>query len=372
MRYRSVRDAFSLVELLVVIGIIAILSGLLLPAVQSARETSRRASCHNNLKQLGVALANYESARRILPPGVIWSPNGEPLGAGVLPIGVIDRVAKYGTLSDDTIYSNWVVMLLPQLEEQGLAEQWDRRRPISHAVNASPRATELPVMKCASDGFNSEHFMRGLWVGLEGNAYARGNYAINVGPDGNCVAGTSTEDGPCVFGFTAAGGDLRTRNSQVWGSGIAGVNKSFRSRDIRDGLSNTVAVDEISAGVDPFDPRGVWSLGQVGSSLMARHGKFADAGGPNPRSFLSEEFIGCTALSQKLGPSWLTAEGMPCNMRGTSGEANILGASRSSHPGGVNVLCLDGSVHFVVDEIDGDVWHAMHTRAGAEMNGSPF
>ncbi|MBI3837626.1 MAG: DUF1559 domain-containing protein [Planctomycetia bacterium] len=366
MRWRSDRGAFSLVELLIVIGILAILAGLLLPAVQYARESARRATCHSNLRQIGIALHSYHTAHRVLPPGVIWSPYGEPLGGGVLPIGVIDRVAKYGTLDNDTIYANWVVMSLPQPEEEALFQQWDRSVPVSNAANAKVRTAELAIMKCPSDPYNSVHYVRGLGVGLQGNEYARGNYAINVGPDNNCVNGTTTPDGPCILGFIAAGGDLRTKNSQVWGSGIAGANRSFRFSDITDGLSKTVALDEIRSGIDPLDPRGVWALGQVASSLIARHGKFADAGGPNPLNPGSEEFIGCTALVQRVGPSRLAAEQMPCSFQGTVGEANIQGAARSMHSGGVNVLCADGSVHFVIDEVDADVWHAMHTRAGGE------
>ncbi|HEV3137073.1 MAG TPA: DUF1559 domain-containing protein, partial [Pirellulales bacterium] len=245
-------------------------------------------------------------------------------------------------------------------------QRWDRSVPVSNAANAIVRSAELPIMKCPGDPHNSEHYVRGLGVGLQGNEYARGNYAINVGPDNNCVKGTATPDGPCILGFIAAGGDLRTQNSQAWGSGVAGVNRSFRFGDITDGLSKTVALDEIRSGIDPLDPRGVWALGQVASSLIARHGKYADAGGPNPLNPGSEEFIGCTALAQKVGEGGLAAERMPCNIEGTAREANTQGAARSMHSGGLNVLFADGSVHFVVDAVDADVWHAMHTRAGAE------
>jgi prepilin-type processing-associated H-X9-DG protein/prepilin-type N-terminal cleavage/methylation domain-containing protein len=366
MRRLKPRTAFSLVELLVVVGILAILAGLLLPAVQYARESSRRATCSSNLRQLGIALHSYHDAHRVLPVGVVWAPAGEPLGSGVLPIGVIDRVAKFGTLDKDTIYANWVCMLLPQLDEDTLFRQWNGRLPVSHAQNARVRAAELAIMKCPSDPYNSEHYVRGSALGLQGNEYARGNYAINVGPDNDCVMGSMTPEGPCTLGFIAVGGDLRTKNSQVWGSGVAGVNKSFRFGDIRDGLSRTVILDEIRSGIDPLDPRGVWALGQVPSSLIARHGKFSDASGPNPLASGSEEFIGCTALAQKVGQSRLAAERMPCNIGGTSGEANIQGAARSMHSGGLNVLFCDGSVSFVVDQIDAEVWHAIHTRAGKE------
>ena len=76
------RDAFSLVEVLVAIGIISILMALLFPAVQAVREAARRSRCANNLRQIGLAIENYSSAHDAIPPAVIWEPAGEPLGGG--------------------------------------------------------------------------------------------------------------------------------------------------------------------------------------------------------------------------------------------------------------------------------------------------
>ncbi len=305
----------------------------------------------------------------MLPLAVVWSPHGEPLGGGILPIGVIDRVAKFGSPDKDTIYGNWAVMLLPFLEEAALALQWDKATPISSQGNAALRSAELGPLKCPTDPYNAEHYLRGLSAGLEGNEYARGNFAINVGPDSNCVNGTMAEDEVCVLGFTAVGGDLKTSNSQVWGSGVAGVNRSFRFAEITGGLSRTVILDEIRSGIDALDPRGVWALGQVASSLTARHGTFADAGRPNPTDPGSDEFIGCTALVQKVGFATLKGDCMPCDFVGAIGEANTQAAARSLHGEGVNVLFVDSSVQFVADDIDPAPWHAIHTRSGGEAGG---
>lgn len=357
------KRGFTIVELLVAIGIVGILVALLLPAIQYAREAARRTQCANNLKQIGVALHSYHDAVHVMPPMVIWSPAGEPMGFGALPIGVIDRVGRSGDVAGDTIYGNWVIALLPFAEESSLYAAANLKLPISSPANKTLRESKLPWMVCPTDPYTDDSFVRG---GVVDQQYARGTYAINVGPDGNCVHGTMTPDGPCVSGWIAVGTPLETRNSQVWGSGIAGVNRSFRFKDISDGLSHTMAVAEIRAGIAAMDPRGVWSLGQVGASAIARSGVHADSGRPNPNDAAGEEFIGCTNLTVAVGPGRLASEGMGCKVSGTAQEANIQSASRSSHAGGVNVLLCDGAVRFVLDDIAGEQWHALQTRAAAD------
>ncbi len=365
-RYES-SSGFTLVELLVSIGIIGILCALLLTAVQLVRESARRAQCQNNLRQLGIALQSYHARVGSLPPAVIWMPMGEPLGEGVLPIGVIDRVARFGKTADDTIYANWLIMLLPTIGEVDLYDRFQSALPISHQRNADLRQTNLPMLKCPSDSYNGaeNQFKRGLGAGLSENEYARGNYAINVGPDDGCLK-PGTEEEPCLNGFFVRGVDLARENDQVWGTGIAGANRSFAFASVTDGLSNTIAVDEIRAGIDPLDPRGAWALGQVGSSCVARHGKLEGPGGPNNRDPETEEFIGCGALVERLGAGYLYRQDMLCSPSSPDSEVNIRAGARSLHPRGVNTLRCDGSVHFVRNEIDIDVWHALHTRDGVE------
>ena len=216
-------------------------------------------------------------------------------------------------------------MLLPYLEQAPLHQLFDPRVPISDPKNAAVREAQVATLKCPSDSFNEQPFSRGLAAGLEGQTYARGNYAMNVGPDKDCVQGLLS-DVPCVGGFFVAGIDLLRNNYAVWGSGLGGVNKSFRFNDVRDGLSNTIVIDEIRAGVDSLDPRGVWALGQIGSSAVARHGKLGDGGGPNYSGAGSEEFIGCDTLSAKLGEKTLVAMGMPC-------QGNYLQTERNTQAG---------------------------------------
>jgi hypothetical protein len=225
-------------------------------------------------------------------------------------------------------------------------------------------------MKCPTDPYNDpdNDYQRGLQAGLSTNTYARGNFAWNAGPDRSCV-NPGTKDEPCVNGFFVHGTDLLRNNDQVWGSGVGGVNKSFPLSAITDGLSSTVVVDEIRAGIDLLDPRGAWALGQVGSSIIAAHGSFEEDGGPNPCSASGDVFVGCDALTKRV-MGRLHQECMECLAANPAIERNVRTGSRSLHPRGVNVLILDGSVRFVPNAIDADIWHAIHTRDGSETTGN--
>ncbi|MCC7338803.1 MAG: DUF1559 domain-containing protein [Pirellulaceae bacterium] len=349
------RLGFTLVELLVVIAIIGLLVGLLLPAVQMARETARRMQCQNNLKQLGIALHNYESSHRKLPPAMTWNGRGEPNGGGLLCIGAFDRVAMgiSPASGPDPLRANWVVMLLPYLEQSNLAQSLNNNLSIDDPVNRPLRTVELSTMKCPSDSFNSAPYERARLAGTDGHTYARGNYAYNMGPNQPCF----TFNANCESGFNSDTSDVAATASRIWGSGIGGFNVSLRFSDFPEGLSNQAALDEIRAGISPLDPRGTWTLGMVGASITAAH-----PGRPNNPE-RGDGLTSCGMMLLTIGEQELKRMGMPCQTSAI--PSNFAATARSQHIGLVNLLRLDGSVETVADSVESKVWLNLHARDDA-------
>jgi hypothetical protein len=355
---------------LIAIAIIGLLITLSVPAIQASREAARRTQCVANLKQLGIALHSYHDVHKMLPPLVIWKPAGEPLGEGVLPPCVVDRLVRSDSSTNqrDPVHGNWLCALLPYLEEQALHSQFDSTTSIGSARNKNVRAMDVAILKCPSDAYNGSdnHYQRIPAGGTPDEGYARGNYAMNAGTNKSCLMGISAPwappEEPCTDGFWIDNPNLRTSTRQVWGSGIGGINKSLSFKNFARGLSSMVAVDEIRAGVTGADPRGAWAIGLVGASATAGHGVYADAGRPNNPSPKSDTLAGCAEVRAATGgPAALASMGMGCVEWRVPGS-NFEAGSRSMHPGGANILVLGGAVHFVENAIDEQVWHNMHRR----------
>ncbi len=154
------------------------------------------------------------------------------------------------------------------------------------------------------------------------------------------------------------GNNLTQDTSQVWGNGVAGLNRAMRITEFTGGLNSLVVVDEIRAGVHPLDRRGVWALGFPGSSITACHGLYGN-NGPN----IGKDVIqGCSETMAYV--SDLEQQGMPCLQSKTDSRLEISerATARSMHAGGVNLLMADGSARFVVDSIAKQAWHDLHKR----------
>ncbi|MGO9599808.1 MAG: DUF1559 domain-containing protein [Isosphaeraceae bacterium] len=332
-----VREGFTLIELLVVIAIIAVLISLLLPAVQSAREAARRAQCVNNLKQLGLALANYESAYGIYPYGIAR----ENLG----PNAVYDKPYTYHE------GSSIFVRLLPYLEQQPLASAYNYSLHCFLADNSTIGAAGLNVLWCPSDGVTTglhTTYQGWNWDGsTEILTYT--NYAgcmanfckvpdVNVTSAAQYQAAISQADG--VFFYIG----WPTLSPPVQPNPVAPANPgSIRPAtlaSITDGLSNTLAFGEKAHGkfrqtpdvyqaVD-FTNYGAWVSGFWGDTLfttifpMNPFGRFQNDPNPNGDYFYSYDFE----------------------------EDNLSAAASSFHTGGCNFAFADGSVRFLKQTIN--------------------
>jgi prepilin-type N-terminal cleavage/methylation domain-containing protein/prepilin-type processing-associated H-X9-DG protein len=323
------RRGFTLVELLVVMAITGTLVALLLPAVQSAREASRRVQCQSNLRQLAVAALNFESGRRQFPPG---------LQQALFPAAPIYRGSSLFTY------------LLPQLEEKNLQQKWNFDDPLVNTVGgASARtATVLAVLLCPSDIIDQNPVQQNGWYsGLT-------SYGGNGGTRSYMPA-QSTTDG--IFHTTGPASEPNPNQRPV------------RLREVTDGASKTLLLGERNRNDPKFESFaaagwndslktwGAWgpsagrkAAGQVimsASSPINYQLPFDLAGAANA----SPPVNGATAFQDYAGMR-LTAWG-------------------SNHPGGANLSLADGSVRFMADETSLAVLQALATRAGGEPIQAP-
>jgi prepilin-type processing-associated H-X9-DG protein len=241
-------------------------------------------------------------------------------------------------------------------------DQFNLTLPVGDSANERTRSQELPVLKCQDDPYNGSdnRFQRATPLKQLDSGYARGNYALNGGTSQRCLMGQLNGrviDTKCTDGIQVEAPDLINTDSRAWGNGVAGINRSFNFAQIQRGLSKTIAVEEIRAGVNSADRRGVWALGLVGSSGTYDHGIYG-SNGPNTGEDLIQ---GCFFIVAQAGTGQLEALAMPCVLN-TGIDISERATSRSLHAGGVNFLKLDGSAAYVSDAVDSTIWHYMHSR----------
>jgi prepilin-type N-terminal cleavage/methylation domain-containing protein/prepilin-type processing-associated H-X9-DG protein len=310
---------FTLIELLVVIAIIAILIALLLPAVQQAREAARRTQCRNNLKQVGLALHNYESAHRVFPPGRLGYPMVFSVQAHVLPY--LEGSPLYNLIDFNTAPK----FALPST-------------PMTR--NEIAVRTIITAYICPSD------FGR-----VKDSEFAPTNYAA------------------------ATGSGTGTANHINFGDGVMFSMSSVRFRDVTDGLSNTVCFSEhvLGPGGLPSSP--------AGSAPQDSRAEVLELPGGTATTDASCVISAGGMWSGQRGAKWMNGHYgdtlynhyyTPNSRQFDCGNASHnygLTAARSRHSGGVTALLGDGSVRFVGDSVDLAVWRGTATRSGGEVAG---
>ena len=344
------RRAFTLIELLVVVAIIAVLIGLLLPAVQKVRAAAARTKCQNNLKQIGVALHNFESARGYLPPSF----------SGQEPTGVYVHSAF-------PYFYSWGVLaeLSPYLEQTAVYNRMRTDEPmyvlpgVVTADNQFAVQQVVPLFLCPSDK------MQPVGGGYGVDQFGPTNYAACIG------SGATGGGAPYGSPWDADGAFQAGVKGQLVG--------------LTDGTSNTAAFSEstlgeggesVVASAPPADTQKVY--------VSATTSPFSPAACATPavwnyqkrRGYLwASGEIRCSSYNHFYPPNSLTPDcvGLLSSPPVPRQALTAVGfkAARSNHTGGVNVLLADGAVRFVRDGVKPEVWLALSTRAGGEVVGDP-
>ena len=316
------RRAFTLVELLVVVTIIGLLIALLLPAVQAAREAARRAQCANNLKQFGLALSNYENTHGVLPPG-----------HGFVP-------ASYYGQSKANAWS-WPVRLFPYLDQDALWTVMDTLWSTNCGNDWS--STTCKMAKVQSAQVSVFHCPSDVGIGIRWNS----NHTCHT-PSGTPPV---AEQARLSYAGNYGQGQMEAASRT---SGVFGFNSATQIGDIHDGTSNTLLLSEVLVG-HTCSTRGIFGY-QEGPVVMANYC-------PNdPTPDLVRWCDPADGLPGAQAPCLWTSGNW-----GTLSAINmVLHTSRSAHPGGVQTVLCDGSVHFVNQTVALNIWQALSTPAGGE------
>jgi prepilin-type N-terminal cleavage/methylation domain-containing protein/prepilin-type processing-associated H-X9-DG protein len=315
------RRAFTLVELLVVIAIIGVLTAMLLPAIQGARESARRAQCTSNIKQLAMAAHNYHSAKKKFPTGAH------------LPVDVGDR---------PTMGTNLWVELLPYIEEYSLYNKWDfddNRNNVAGGLSAT-QAQVIRILVCPSDPLSEPVWE--LVGGVGTPPWSWGYYAISS--YGGSAGRRAIQAGP------------PPEFARLTRDGVFFISSNIRMKDITDGSSKTLFMGERNHDDPEYDRRKdiVWT----GSGPMAGWGRWAYVAGSGVSG--SVTLHSAAPINYHVPPDG--------NFSNVEDRAAAFG---SDHPGGANFALADGSVRFIAEDLPLEQLQNLSTRAGDEVIEAP-
>ena len=332
------RRGFTLVELLVVIAIIGVLIGLLLPAVQAARESSRRSSCQNNLKQIGLAMANFADARKRFPPGQL-------------------KYSNFKTIS-------WSAFFLEFLEQSQVQTSWDTvanesvaapdsrlylKARLYSVYNQKATATVIPIYLCPSTTRTHSSRTGNKIKDRDGDGTLNStlyegmaciDYAGNAGVNANYSRYTLPPDYTQVY---------PDDNGVLLNTSVSSLDKGIALRQITDGLSKTILIYELSG-------RGVnFASGSTPSTSDSPRGAWASG-------------LNCATI----GPSSTTVALInPTTTSASNGLYVWTDISDNSlfsdHPSGVHVAMCDGSVQLLPESTDVKVLNGLSSRNGSEI-----